>query len=149
MPGPGSTWNWVHRLTPIFGGEAQAQSLLKSSWKVLPWTQGMLLCSAAQSCLTLCSSVNWGRPGSSVHAINQARIGEWAISFSKRSSWPWDQTCDSCIDRQILYHWATWEGPVNIGYRITILIETNLFFSGLIAILADQISLNSCFRWTT
>ena len=49
-------------------------------------------------------------PGSSVHRIFQARILEWvAISFSRRSFRPRHQTKVSCIDRQILYHWATWE----------------------------------------
>ena len=33
----------------------------------------------------------WSPPGSSVHGISQARILEWfAISFSRRSSWPKD-----------------------------------------------------------
>ena len=37
-------------------------------------------------------------PGSSVHGILQARILEWiAISFSRGSSWPRDQTRVSCI----------------------------------------------------
>ena len=41
---------------------------------------------------------------SSVHGILQARILEWvAISFSKGSFWPRDQTCVSCIIRWILY----------------------------------------------
>ena len=36
-------------------------------------------------------------PGSSVHGILQARILEWvAISFSRGSSWPRDQTWVSC-----------------------------------------------------
>ena len=35
---------------------------------------------------------------------------EWvAISYSKVSSWPRDQSCASCISRQFLYHWATGE----------------------------------------
>ena len=35
---------------------------------------------------------------SSVHAISQARILQWvAISFSRRSSWPRDRMCVSCI----------------------------------------------------
>ena len=46
-------------------------------------------------------------PSSSVHRISQARILGWvAISFSRGSSWPRDQTCVSCIGRWILYHWA-------------------------------------------
>ena len=37
------------------------------------------------------------QPGSSVHGIFQTRIVEWvAISFSKRCSWPRDQTSVSC-----------------------------------------------------
>ena len=52
-------------------------------------------------------------PGSSVHGIFQARIREWvAISSFRRSSQPWDQihiSSVSCIGRQTLYHWATWE----------------------------------------
>ena len=37
-------------------------------------------------------------------------ILEWvAISFSRGSSWPRDQTSVSCIGRRMLYHWATWE----------------------------------------
>ena len=50
---------------------------------------------------------------SSVHGIFQARILDWvAISYSRGSSWPrdWTQVSSiSCIGRQILYHWATWE----------------------------------------
>ena len=46
-------------------------------------------------------------PGSSVHGIFQARILECiAIPFSRESSWQRDQTCVSCIGRQILHHWT-------------------------------------------
>ena len=52
-------------------------------------------------------------PGSSVHGILQARVLEWvAISFSRGSSRPGDQTCvscDSCIGRQVLYQYTTGE----------------------------------------
>ena len=49
-------------------------------------------------------------PGSSVHGIPQARILEWvATSFSRGYSPLRDQTCVSCIGRQILYHWTTRE----------------------------------------
>ena len=48
--------------------------------------------------------------GSSVHEIFPARILEWvAKSSSRGSSQPKDGTHISCIGRQILYHWATWE----------------------------------------
>ena len=49
-------------------------------------------------------------PVSSVHGTLQARILEWAaISYSRGSSWARDWTHISCIDRGILYHWATEE----------------------------------------
>ena len=55
----------------------------------------------------------FGSPmGSSVHGILQARILQWvAISFSMESPQSRDRTLVSCIDRQILYHWATREAP--------------------------------------
>ena len=66
------------------------------------------VCSVAQLCSNLCSYMDCGPPGFSVHEILQARILEWAsLSSSKRSAWPRDQTrisCVSCIDRWILYH---------------------------------------------
>ena len=43
----------------------------------------------AQSCPTLCDSMDYSLPGSSVHGIFQARILGWvAISFSRGSSQP-------------------------------------------------------------
>ena len=52
----------------------------------------------AQSCPTLCYPMDCSPPGSSVHGISQARILEWvAISSSRGSSWPRDQTHDSCV----------------------------------------------------
>ena len=66
-------------------------------------------CSVAQSYLTLwpyglCPA------DSSAHGISQARILQWvAVSFFRESSPPWGWTRASCIERQILYHWALWE----------------------------------------
>ena len=57
-----------------------------------------------------CDPMDCSPLSSSLYGIFQARILEWAaISYSRRSSWPRDRTCISCIGRQILYHWATWE----------------------------------------
>jgi len=51
-----------------------------------------------ESCPTLCNPMNCSPPGSSFHGISQARILEWvAISFSKGSSQPRDQTRVSCV----------------------------------------------------
>ena len=45
----------------------------------------------AQSCPTLCDSMDCSLPGCSVHRILQARILEWgAIAFSRGSSQPRD-----------------------------------------------------------
>ena len=57
----------------------------------------------AQSCPTLSDPMDCSLPGSSVHGIFQAIVLEWiAISFSRGSSRPRDQTQVSCIvDRQL------------------------------------------------
>ena len=59
----------------------------------------MLLCCCwvAKSCPTLCDPIDCSPPVSSVHGIFQARILEWiAISFSRESSQPRDQTHVPC-----------------------------------------------------
>ena len=70
-------------------------------------------CVCAQSlqmCPTLCDSMKCSPPGSSVHGIPQAGILEWvAMSSSRGSSPPRNQTWVSCIGRQVLYSWATRE----------------------------------------
>ena len=59
----------------------------------------------AQSCPTLCDPMDCSLPGSSVHGILQARILEWvAISFSRGSSQPRDQTRVSCIAGRFFNH---------------------------------------------
>ena len=58
----------------------------------------LVLCLVAQTCPTLCDPMACSPPGSSVHRLFQARILEWvAISFSRRSFQPRDQTWVSCI----------------------------------------------------
>ena len=59
----------------------------------------MKICVCAQSLsyVQLCKPMDCSLTGSSVHGIFQARILEWvAISFSRGSSRPWDQTHVSC-----------------------------------------------------
>ena len=65
-----------------------------------PWgcKESVQFSSVTQSCPTLCDSIDWGLPGSSVHGIFQAIVLEWiAISFSRGSSQPRVQTWVSCI----------------------------------------------------
>ena len=48
------------------------------------WTVGQVHCLVTLSCPTLCDTLDWSPPGSSVHGILQARILEWvAISFPR------------------------------------------------------------------
>ena len=61
-----------------------------------------------QSHPTLCNPMDYSQPGFSMHEILQARILEWvAISFSRGSSQPRDQTWVSYIAGRLLTVWAT------------------------------------------
>ena len=69
----------------------------------------------AQSCPTLCDPMDCSLPGSSVHGIFQARVLEWvAISFSRGSSQPRDQTWVSRIAGRSFTIWATREAPLYV-----------------------------------
>ena len=66
--------------------------------------------SVTQSCLTLCSPMDYNPPDSSVHGIHQARILEWVvILFSRGSSQPRGQTCVYHISGRFFSIWATRE----------------------------------------
>ena len=85
-------------------------------WRIYILTVSIsLLWAITQLCLTL-RSTDCNPPGSSARWIILGLILEWAaISPSRGSSQPRDQThgsCTSCIGRQILYHWATLCYPV-------------------------------------
>ena len=68
----------------------------------------------AQSCPTLCDPMDCSPPGSSLHEIFQARILKWvAISFSRGSSQPRDQTWVSCTAGRFFTDWATREDIVS------------------------------------
>ena len=87
----------------------------------MPWTQerkprllaiallltlqdpGLVRSEVTQSCVTLCNSIGYSLPGSSVYGIIQAKVLEWvAISFSRGSSGPGDRTWVP-HGRQMLY----------------------------------------------
>ena len=76
----------------------------------------------AQSRSALWDPMGCSPPGSSVHWIFQARVLEWgAISYSRGSSRPRDQTqvsCVSCIGRGIPYHCTTWEADISMNMCI-------------------------------
>ena len=72
-------------------------------------------CFVAKSVHLLCDRMDCSLSGCSVQGISQVRILEWvAISYFRGSSRPMDQTHISCIGRQILYHWATWEAQSKV-----------------------------------
>ena len=98
----------------------------------------------AQSCRTLCDSMDCSLPGSSVHGIFQARILEWvAISFSMRSSPPRNRTWVSHIVGTHFTIWATREvyflysslylpiSNLNLSLLLLALFKTTSFFSVL------------------
>ena len=63
-----------------------------------PCMPSFLLCAQLPGCISVCDLMDCSPPGSSVHGIFQARILECtAISDSRGSSWPRDQTCISCV----------------------------------------------------
>ena len=65
----------------------------------------------AQSCPTLWDFMGCSLPGSSIHEIFQARVLEWvAISFSRGTSQPRDQTGASYVAGRHFTIWATTEG---------------------------------------
>ena len=66
-------------------------------------------CMCAESCLTLCSPMACGPPGSSVHGILQAGILQRVAILLQGIFWIQSQTCISCIRRGVLYPCTTWE----------------------------------------
>ena len=55
-------------------------------------------CLVANLRMTLCDPMDYSLPGSSAHGVSQARILEWvATFFSRSSSLPRDQTCNSYL----------------------------------------------------
>ena len=88
----------------------------------------------------------------------QARILQWvAISFSRGSSQPRDWTCVSeisCIGRQILYHWATWEALDHVVTLLLIFGANSVLFAIPAKIFFSSVQSLSCIwlfvtPWTT
>ena len=68
-----------------------------------------------QLCPILCD-MDCSPSGSSVHGMLQARIQEWvAISFSRESSWPRDQTQVPSIAGGFFTDWATREVLISLS----------------------------------
>ena len=84
-------------------------------------------CVCAQSCLTLCNSMDCSLPGSSVHRILQARLLEWVCHFLLQGIFP-TQELNLC-----LLHWQVDSLPLpHLGTKLqcsnSLTIEsTNLY----------------------
>ena len=93
-------------------GSSSLTNSKKKKAKVLIPLSASMGAKLLQSCPTLCDAMDYSPPISSVHGILQARILAWvAISFSRGSSWPRDQTWVSCIAGRFFTIWATREVP--------------------------------------
>ena len=89
----------------------------------------------AQSCLTLCDSMDHSPPGPSVHAVLQIRILEWVtIPFSRGSAQPRDETCVSFLADRLF----TIEPPgkphscIKLILTIPLNINDHVFDGGLV-----------------
>ena len=107
-------WRRKWQPTPVFlPGESQGWGAWWAAvcgvTQSLAWLKPL---SSSSSSLALYDPRDCSLPGSPAHRISRARILEWvAIPFSRRSSWPNDQTRVSCIGKQVLYRWTTREVP--------------------------------------
>ena len=102
---------------PTRPGTSPLCSKASHMW-VDPGPDHVRVCAQSLSGVQLCNPMDCNLPGSSVHGISQARTLEWvAISSSRGSSQPSGcVSCVSCISKQTLYHWATWEAPEWVSF---------------------------------
>ena len=132
--GHGNPLQYAYLENPMDRGawKTTVHRIAESDTTETPWHKTFSNIAAAaaksrQSCPTLCNPIDCSLPASSVHEISQARIQQWvAISSSRESSWPRNQTwvsCSSCISRQILYHLAIWGAPINMFTAYLFIIQ--------------------------
>ena len=92
FPSTGS-YRPILTLGPVVASILLVSSILKISKE---GKYSFSLCSVAKLCPTLWGPMDCSWAGSSVCGFLNTRILEWvAIPFSRRSSWPMDQTCVS------------------------------------------------------
>ena len=101
ITGSGCLFLQFLQLPDFLGSLLTSPCVCIPSFAKVPWSTYDVVTFNAQSCPTLCGPVDCSLPGFSVHGISQARILQWgAISNSRGSSWPRDQTHVSCIAGQ-------------------------------------------------
>ena len=93
----------VHKQQCVAGKEGREEGRL-AGYTFTCGCSLLLYHSVTKSCLTICKPMDCGPPNFSVHEISWARILGWfAVSFFRKSFPPRDQTCVSCVGKQILY----------------------------------------------
>ena len=126
--------NWERSMTSLYICHPAYLTYMQStSYKMPGWMNHKLDSrleserKVAQSCPTLCNSMDCSLPGSSLHGILQARVLEWvAISFSWGSSWPRDQTQVSRIPGRHFNLWATREAQSRLMGEISIISDMQM-----------------------
>ena len=99
-------WKAYEKNVSIGIGSASTQLKPKHLACMLPESESEV----AQSCPNSLGPMDCSLSGSSIHGIFQARMLEWiAISFSRGSSWPRNQTLVSRIAGRRFTVWATRE----------------------------------------
>ena len=95
-------------------------TMTRIHWRLLiiPENRNNITSEVAQLRLTLCDPMDYSLPSSSVHGIFQAIVLEGtAISFSRGSSWPRDQTQVSRIVDRRFTIWTTREAQYQFNNR--------------------------------
>ena len=112
LPNPGIRPRSPTRQADSLLSESPGKPLLQPMhiYLITQMKQTNSLSEIAQLCPTLCDPMDCRLSGSSIHGIFQARVLEWvAISFSRGSSQPRNQTWVSRIAGRRFTVWATRE----------------------------------------
>ena len=108
----GAWWAIVHRVTKSQTWLKRLSMQAHTHWLLVlsclgTFTSSCMCAKLHQSCPTLCDSIDYSPPGSSVHGILQARILEWVTMPSSRESSQFrDHTQVSCIAGEFFAVWA-------------------------------------------
>ena len=112
------------------------------------WIEEVKWSEVAQLCPALRNPMDCSPPGSSVQGILQARILKWvAISFSRGSSRPRDQTQVSCIRGRRFNLWATREAIILCSMVCTPITATRNWEWQINCILTGYASPNSQYAY--
>ena len=120
--------------TAATNSEILKLSIISLFPKLLFFSENCVLFS--QSSATLCNSMGYSLPGSSVHRVLQARILKWIVMTSSRgSSQPRDQIRVSCIADSFFTAWAIseafWLFSYTINPNLNLVVVIPLFWMAI------------------